>query len=167
MLTPACCVITNAWRVTSAGHHHSHQHSHQRATERTITNQRTKRMRLDFCVACGVRDALHHHHLTPRTEGGPDDETNLITLCEDRHGRVHGRTFKHHRKLQRVGIERARLAGVYKGRGSDMHQQGLIIFFRIMGLGATEIATHAGCKRGNGVGVDPLWWTGWGLGGLG
>jgi hypothetical protein len=106
-------------------------------------------MRLDFCVACGARDTLHHHHLTPRTEGGPDDDTNLITLCEDCHGRVHGRTFKHHRKLQRVGIERAKVAGVYKGRPPDLHQQGEIILLKIMGIGAGEIAKRVECKRGN------------------
>jgi 5-methylcytosine-specific restriction endonuclease McrA len=59
-------------------------------------------MRLDFCVACGAHDALHHHHLLPRTEGGVDDDTNLITLCEGCHGRIHGRTFKHHRKLHTI-----------------------------------------------------------------
>jgi hypothetical protein len=35
-------------------------------------------MRLDHCVACGARDALHHHHLVPRIEGGSDDDTNMI-----------------------------------------------------------------------------------------
>jgi hypothetical protein len=116
-------------------------------------------MRLDFCVACGVRDTLHHHHLTPRIEGGSDDDTNLITLCEGCHGRIHGRTFKHHRVLQRLGIEKAKLAGVYKGRLQDDDTHGKIIFHRITGLGATEIAKRLKVGRASvyrvlRVGVD-------------
>jgi HNH endonuclease/Homeodomain-like domain len=73
-------------------------------------------MKTDTCVACGVRDALHHHHLTPRIEGGSDDDTNLITLCEDCHGRIHGVTFKDHRKLHAISMDKARAEGKMKGR---------------------------------------------------
>ena len=49
-------------------------------------------MKLNFCVACGADDigALELHHLVPRSHGGTDDETNLITLCSPCHGKVHG-----------------------------------------------------------------------------
>jgi hypothetical protein len=73
-------------------------------------------MKLDSCVACGARDALHHHHLTPRIEGGSDDDTNLITLCEDCHGRVHGTTYKDHRKLHKIAMDKAKAAGKMAGR---------------------------------------------------
>jgi hypothetical protein len=48
-------------------------------------------MRLAFCAACGCddADALEHHHLIPRSLGGSDDETNLITLCGVCHGKMH------------------------------------------------------------------------------
>jgi hypothetical protein len=102
-------------------------------------------MKLNFCVACGSRDDLHHHHLAPRVEDGPDDESNLITLCEVCHGRIHGRTFLNHRKLQRAGITKAREAGTYKGRPATVNE----LRIRSHGLGATEIARIVGCKRGN------------------
>jgi hypothetical protein len=73
-------------------------------------------MKTDSCVACGTRDALHHHHLTPRIEGGLDDDTNLITLCEDCHGRIHGAHFKRHIELTLKGIAGAKAAGKFKGR---------------------------------------------------
>jgi hypothetical protein len=37
-------------------------------------------MKLPFCVACGTKDDLQHHHLVTRAEGGGDEEANLITL---------------------------------------------------------------------------------------
>jgi 5-methylcytosine-specific restriction endonuclease McrA len=39
-------------------------------------------MRLNFCVACGDDDPshLHHHHLVPRSCGGGDEESNIMTL---------------------------------------------------------------------------------------
>jgi hypothetical protein len=73
-------------------------------------------MRTDTCVACGARGALHHHHLTPRIEGGSDDDTNLITLCEGCHGRIHGVAYKDHRKLHAISMEKAKAAGKMKGR---------------------------------------------------
>jgi hypothetical protein len=73
-------------------------------------------MKTDSCVACGAQDALHHHHLQPRIEGGLDDDTNLITLCEDCHGRVHGTTYKDHRKLHAIAMDKAKAEGKCTGR---------------------------------------------------
>jgi hypothetical protein len=41
---------------------------------RSVDFKRTAFMRLDFCVACGHRDDLNHHHLVPRVHDGSDDE---------------------------------------------------------------------------------------------
>lgn len=49
-------------------------------------------MRHKYCVACGSIDELHDHHLVPRSVGGSDDESNLITLCNPCHGKIHGIT---------------------------------------------------------------------------
>jgi 5-methylcytosine-specific restriction endonuclease McrA len=48
-------------------------------------------MRLTFCAACGSTDDLQHHHLVARSEGGSNDETNLITLCYGCHAKLHER----------------------------------------------------------------------------
>jgi hypothetical protein len=74
-------------------------------------------MRLDFCAACGERaaDKLEHHHMIPRSAGGADDDTNLLTLCHTCHGKFHGYERLHIRALTRAGIEAARARGVKIG----------------------------------------------------
>lgn len=43
---------------------------------------------------CTSRRELHAHHIVPRSQGGGDEETNLITLCVAHHLRgVHGGTL--------------------------------------------------------------------------
>jgi len=46
-------------------------------------------VRHDHCVACGQSDNLNQHHLVPRSIGGGDDETNLLTLCGSCHAKAH------------------------------------------------------------------------------
>lgn len=75
-------------------------------------------MKLAFCVACGVTDNLHHHHLVPRVKGGSDEESNLITLCADCHFRLHERRGSdgyNHRHLTKVGLQAAKDRGVVLG----------------------------------------------------
>ncbi len=47
-------------------------------------------MRHNQCAACGATDNLQYHHLIPRSLGGSDEETNLITLCGACHAKAHG-----------------------------------------------------------------------------
>lgn len=70
-------------------------------------------MILDFCVACGEREPskLENHHLVPRSAGGSDDATNLITLCFDCHGKAHGYQRRDIRKLVRSGMATAKAKG--------------------------------------------------------
>lgn len=43
------------------------------------------------CQGCGDADAdeLHVHHIVPLGAGGSNVRSNLITLCDECHGRVH------------------------------------------------------------------------------
>lgn len=42
------------------------------------------------CQCCGKKDTrLEVHHIIFRSQGGTDDENNLITLCKDCHAKVH------------------------------------------------------------------------------
>jgi DNA invertase Pin-like site-specific DNA recombinase len=52
------------------------------------------------------------------------------------------------RDRQRAGIEAAKERGIYKGRPVTF-DHAKIVALRKDGLGATEIATAVGCKRGN------------------
>jgi HNH endonuclease/Helix-turn-helix domain of resolvase len=76
-------------------------------------------MRLEFCVACGSKDDLQHHHLVTRAEGGDNSPTNLITLCHSCHLKLHRRqkngTYNASQHL-REGFARAKARGVKLGR---------------------------------------------------
>lgn len=43
------------------------------------------------CQFCGSMTNLEVHHQEFRSHSGPDHEDNLITLCNDCHGSVHGK----------------------------------------------------------------------------
>lgn len=60
----------------------------------TSTLQPTLRERIikrdrDRCRRCGTAHSLHVHHIDYRSQGGPDEEWNLITLCDGCHAEVH------------------------------------------------------------------------------
>jgi len=42
------------------------------------------------CQACGAISNLEVHHKEFRSHSGEDSELNLITLCSNCHGMVHG-----------------------------------------------------------------------------
>lgn len=70
-------------------------------------------MKLNYCVACAEDDPtkLEHHHLVPRSAGGSDHETNLITLCHVCHGKAHGFERRNIRALSAAGIAKAKANG--------------------------------------------------------
>lgn len=41
------------------------------------------------CRHCGYRQNLHAHHIVYRSEMGPDESWNLVTLCNACHDGVH------------------------------------------------------------------------------
>ena len=41
------------------------------------------------CQQCGRREQLQVHHLRFRSQGGSDEEANLITLCAECHEDMH------------------------------------------------------------------------------
>lgn len=65
----------------------------------------------DKCYECGSCDDIHYHHIIPMSLGG----IKTIPLCSECHGKIHGMvlTKKH---IQRIGIEKAKKEGRYKGR---------------------------------------------------
>ena len=46
-------------------------------------------MKHDHCVACGSKEHLTQHHLVPRSMGGNDEDSNLLTLCGSCHAKAH------------------------------------------------------------------------------
>ncbi len=42
------------------------------------------------CALCDSTRGLHCHHVVKRSQGGPNEEWNLITLCSICHSTIHG-----------------------------------------------------------------------------
>ena len=40
------------------------------------------------CARCGAR-ATVAHHIIPKDQGGPDEEANLLALCQSCHNKIH------------------------------------------------------------------------------
>ena len=52
--------------------------------------QEQSRIRDNYrCVICGFDFATDVHHITPRTKGGTNDFSNLLTLCPNHHRMAH------------------------------------------------------------------------------
>lgn len=75
------------------------------------------------CQCCGKKNCrLEVHHIKFRSEGGTDDEENLITLCKECHDGVHAGTIELNKKPKKsknlkyathMSIIRSRLLKVY------------------------------------------------------
>ena len=86
-----------------------------------IRNEFNNKIRNNFiqahnlCQYCG-KEAKHIHHLIPISKGGDNRESNLIPLCFECHGLIHGKTFNDNwKELQRIGIEKAKAKGKFRG----------------------------------------------------
>lgn len=75
-------------------------------------------MRHNQCAACGSTDNLQYHHLIPRSLGGSDDETNLITLCGGCHAKAHDSKARRwgHKELTRAAMAKKKARGERVGR---------------------------------------------------
>ena len=60
------------------------------------------------CQCCGKKNCrLEVHHIRFRSNGGTDDEENLITLCEDCHKGVHAGTIVLNKKPKKMNLKHA------------------------------------------------------------
>ena len=66
------------------------------------------------CANCG-ETASQAHHVVPLVLGGFDKLSNLVALCEECHGKVHGTKLSNHSELTKKGLNRARERGVKLG----------------------------------------------------
>jgi hypothetical protein len=70
-----------------------HQRAHSRTTQSVPPAARRRVLQRDnhLCSVPGCRNSLYLdlHHLTPRAEGGPNVDENLVTLCGIHHRAAH------------------------------------------------------------------------------
>ena len=60
------------------------------------------------CQCCGKKNTrLEVHHIIYRSQGGTDDEINLITLCEDCHNKVHNGVIILNKKPKKMTLKHA------------------------------------------------------------
>jgi 5-methylcytosine-specific restriction endonuclease McrA len=52
------------------------------------------------CRECGFQNHLQVHHIIPRSKGGSDDPSNLITLCNRCHQSKHGFGKQHNKRAR-------------------------------------------------------------------
>lgn len=45
------------------------------------------------CISCGHARGVEAHHILRRSQGGDDVAANLVPLCRDCHGAVHGTPY--------------------------------------------------------------------------
>lgn len=73
-------------------------------------------MKHDHCVACGSKENLTQHHLVPRSIGGSDEDSNLLTLCGTCHAKAHQvKADWRHSELTRKAMQRKKTKGEYIG----------------------------------------------------
>jgi len=67
------------------------------------------------CCNC-EQPADHAHHVVPLSRGGRDTLGNLVSLCQECHELVHGRSFgTNHRELTKAGMAAAKTRGAVFG----------------------------------------------------
>jgi hypothetical protein len=83
-----------------------------RKTKNTERWKEDKLIKKGVCFECGSTEFIHYHHVIPEVKGGK----KTLPLCDICHGKVHDKNFKNYRELQRIGIEKAKYEGKFKGR---------------------------------------------------
>lgn len=69
------------------------------------------------CQVCGKKHTrLEVHHIIYRSQGGTDDESNLITLCEDCHNKVHSGTLVLDKKPKKSGLKHTTQMGIIRNQ---------------------------------------------------
>ena len=97
-------------------------------------------MKLEFCVACGSKEDLQHHHLVAKTSGGSDAEANRITLCSSCHDKLHQQRYGARKHSQRIktALAARRARGASIGRPKKLIPQQCEEALQRLGSGETQ-----------------------------
>lgn len=71
------------------------------------------------CQECGFFKYLEVHHILPRSQGGSNDPTNLITLCRRCHAKKHGHACCINKKRRHTARNRRRRFNRYLNSHRD------------------------------------------------
>lgn len=85
-------------------------HGYQKGINYGHANRRAAILDRDkyTCQYCGAKNTRFEvHHIKYRSQGGTDDEANLITLCEDCHHKVHTGEITINKKTRQLPLKHA------------------------------------------------------------
>lgn len=69
--------------------------SRRKTSDSTLSRYRIKK---PYCEIC-LNPKIEVHHIIFRSQGGPDSEENLISLCRKHHSLAHGHNPTKYRKI--------------------------------------------------------------------
>ena len=96
------------------------------------------------CQCCGKKNCrLEVHHIIFRSNGGTDDEENLITLCEDCHKKIHKGEIVLNRKPKKMNLKYATHMSITRSQLLKVYPQAIETF----GFVTSENRAHLGLEK--------------------
>ena len=96
------------------------------------------------CQCCGKKNCrLDVHHIIFRSNGGTDDENNLITLCKDCHKKVHKGRIVLNKKPKKMNLKHATHMSIIRSQLLKVYPQAIETF----GFTTSENRHHLGLKK--------------------
>ena len=96
------------------------------------------------CQCCGKKNRrLEVHHIIFRSNGGTDDENNLITLCEGCHKKVHDSVITLDKKPKKMNLKYATHMSIIRSQLLKKYPDAIETF----GFVTSENRTHLGLEK--------------------
>ena len=96
------------------------------------------------CQCCGKKNCrLEVHHIKFKSNGGTDDERNLITLCEDCHKKVHRGEIVLEKKPKKMSLKHATHMSIIRSHLLKVYPQAIETF----GFVTSENRNHLGLEK--------------------
>jgi hypothetical protein len=96
------------------------------------------------CQCCGKKNCrLEVHHIKFRSNGGTDDENNLITLCEGCHKKVHDSVITLDKKPKKMNLKYATHMSIIRSQLLKIYPQAIETF----GFVTSENRNHLGLEK--------------------
>ena len=96
------------------------------------------------CQCCGKKNCrLEVHHIVFRSNGGTDDEENLITLCKECHDGVHAGTVVLNKKPKKMNLKHATHMSIIRSYLLKVYPQAIETF----GFVTSENRNHLGLEK--------------------
>ena len=96
------------------------------------------------CQCCGKKNCrLEVHHIKFKSNGGTDDERNLITLCEDCHKKVHRGIIILDKKPKKMNLKYATHMSIIRSQLLKIYPQAIETF----GFVTSENRNHLGLEK--------------------